>query len=328
MYDIEFIMPVCGRPERFLERINAFKDYGLLNISDYNVTMTLLVGSHDIPSITENWPCDVSIIKQKYNHPAPKIYGFYGTLPLDYEKRARWFFKLDDDSITNVGGILEQIDEEFRYYDPHYIFVDSIRDLWGPYRNILESMGFKDKYFPGTKPKFIHEWEGCIVSQKALHDIIQCSDSMAYLCECATVKKGWGDHALAIAAAFCDIKFSNSPYMTKNAAINNFSIFGGLYHHVHYIAPDKKEVWANFINQYFSSRQRIKDINFKKAYIKSKEPKKPKPEPKKETPRAVKLRRAVEQPSDKSKQEKAKIIVKPRKETRRPDKFRRKLKRL
>ena len=263
MYDIEFILPACAKPQRFLDRLNAFKKYGLLNIGDYKVNVVILSGKHDIPGVLDNWPCDVEVVTHhKNNHPAPKIYQYYADLEPGHEDRAKWFFKVDDDSITHVAGLMKQLEEDYDYNFPYYLLVDACTDLWHPYFDILVRMGLKDKIFPETKHgkwTYIHEWEGCIISRTAIKMMANCEMGKAYLQECATIPGGWGDHAVAVAAILAKVHPQDVPFLTKDPAVNELSIFGGRHHHIHYIAPDKEAEWSIFLNRYINSKQRIED---------------------------------------------------------------------
>jgi hypothetical protein len=264
MYDIEFILPACAKPQRFLDRLNAFKRYGLLNIGDYKVNVVILSGKQNIPNVLDNWPCDVEIVGHpKNNHPAPKIYQYYADLEPGHGERARWFFKLDDDSITDVGNLVKQLDEDYDHTVPYYLVVDVCTDLWGPYTDILVRMNIKDKIFPETnhgKWTYIHEWEGCITSSKAMEMIANCELGKEYLAECAKIPGGWGDHAVAVAAVLAKVHPQDASFLTKDPAVEELSTFGGRHHHIHYIAPDKEDEWARFMNYYMFSRQRINDL--------------------------------------------------------------------
>jgi hypothetical protein len=321
MYDMEFILPVCGRPVRFLERLNAFKKYGIMNLKDYKIRVVLLRGCQRIPELTENWPCDVRVESHEWNHPAPKIYAYFASLKPGYEKEARWFFKVDDDSMTNVGGLIEQLDNEYDYKSPYYLLTDAIHDLWGPYKLLLRQMDLHDKFFPPKKHgkwTYLHEWEGCIISQVALGQMLRCTISQEYLEACGKVNGGYGDHALAIAARMSNVHPLDVPFMTKDPAINDFSIFGGRHHHIHYIAPDKVGAWAGFMNRYLTSKQRQEDQKKEQERIKTKH---------KPTPREAKQEiKPVEQKPKTT--PKIRVSARARASTKHLDKFSRKLNKL
>lgn len=321
MYDMEIVMPVCGKPKRFLTRLNAFKQYGILNLQDYKIRMVLLYGNQNIPHIGSNWPCDVKLVSHDLNHPAPKIYSYFASLKPGYEKEARWFFKVDDDSLTNVGGLLDQLDDEYDHIHPYYLLVDAIQDLWEPYKLLLRQLEVHDKFFPPRKHgkwTYLHEWEGCIVSQAALGKMVRCEVGQGYLESCGKVNGGYGDHALAIAARLSGVHPMDVPFMTKDPAIGDFSIFGGRHHHIHYIAPDKKHPWAGFMNRYLTSKQRQEDQKKQRARIEIK----PKP-----TPREAKQakREAKEPPPP---PQKKRISARKRTPANHLDKFSRKMSKL
>jgi hypothetical protein len=52
-YDIEFVIPVSGKP-KYWKRLTDFKQVGLLNIKKHKVLVTLLTGTEPVPEVDKN----------------------------------------------------------------------------------------------------------------------------------------------------------------------------------------------------------------------------------------------------------------------------------
>lgn len=258
MYDLNVVLPVSGTPERFYNRIQAFKKFGLLNPKSYTVQISILHGTQSIDGITKDWPYPVKLHPHEFDHPAPKIYYYYGTMTMRMANRARWHLKVDDDSITDVHGLISYLDDHYDYQTPHYLCAGYMNNLWPAYKQILNELGMTKVVFP-KNIKFGHEWECCAISQAAMKQIINDKVAQNYLLMCSNIPRGWGDHAVAAASALALVRPKKLLKITYEPKIQRFSLFGGDLYHIHYVAPDKA-CWGKFMRHYANNEHMIPEI--------------------------------------------------------------------
>jgi hypothetical protein len=255
MYDLEVISTLHWS-EKYRERIDSFRRYGLLNIGARRVHLTLLTGrSGEACGISGGidalgWPCDVTIVAGEKDAQAPKVCEYLASLASRGPAEARWYLRVDDDSLTDVSGLLDRLDSLYDERDIHYIMCDYVRDLWPPYREILAELdaGYLLPENDHDKGAFIHEWEGCVLSRSALTRITAAPLARRFLERCASLDDGVADHPLAVAAALARVHPADCAFLTAQAAVDNFTLFGGRFAHIHYVAPDKPE-WPHVLER-------------------------------------------------------------------------------
>ncbi len=247
-HDIEFVVPVSTHGH-FADRLTDFVNYGLLNMADKRVLVTFLAGTHKLPSIALA-NANHRIVAHAVDHPAPKIYSFFSRLDRSHAARVRWLAKVDDDSVTNVAGLVDQLDQEYDYTKDCYLLADASFSFLPQYWNLLSFIGAKNISTPRrtNHPKFqaITEWECSIFSQSALRSLVSCAPAMQFLQRASEHPSGYGDQCTALAARIAKIPICDVPFMTKDPAVEEFSLFGGRFHHLHFLARDKGWIWKRF----------------------------------------------------------------------------------
>jgi len=108
-YDLELLLPVHLTGHR-RQRLDTFRQYGLLNLGTYRVRLVILSGTWDFSSHQDGWPCQLLVLPGPDDDPAMKVYNFYATRDEAWAAAARWFARVDDDSITDVGGLIQYLD--------------------------------------------------------------------------------------------------------------------------------------------------------------------------------------------------------------------------
>ena len=126
-YDLEVLMPISGKGI-FGGRLFHFKKYGLLNSENVKIKLILLTGTEQIPDIKEGWAenIDITTVRHFNDHPASKIYNFFAKQDPN-ELNADWYMRIDDDSITNVEGLMASL-SEFDSSKSHYFDVVGLQE--------------------------------------------------------------------------------------------------------------------------------------------------------------------------------------------------------
>ena len=253
MFDLHFVVPVTACESRFIRRLEGFKKYGLLNVGDHKIKVTLLAGTEKIPRVEKDWPenVQVEVHSSPLNYHAAKVHHYFSSLTEDVIRKTKWLAKIDDDSITDVSAIIKNLEQDSFDYQKEYYVASALNDVVHMEEvSIMVELGFK-RWFdpPGRSGGIWHEWEASLVSQTAMLKIINNETAMSLLRKRAVVEDGVTDYCLAIAAKICGIPPATATFMTKEPYIGDFSYFGGIYSHVHYVAPDCQNPAFGFLEK-------------------------------------------------------------------------------
>lgn len=235
MYDLEIVVPISLNKPKYAQRFEDFKKYGLLNLNNKKILLTLLVGTENVNIISWHKNIDIQIISHHANHPAAKIYGYYSQYNKELLDNIRWFAKFDDDSITDVNALVDYLDYEFDWWKEYYIAADVVPCG----RTVSECALLQEVEFKYSFHKSIyHEWEGCVISNRAMKTILNNKKSMHIMKKRSLIEKEFGDICLAIAARLCKIHPVKAYFMTKNPKLKDFTLMGGHLAHIHFMARD------------------------------------------------------------------------------------------
>lgn len=238
-YDIEMVIPVCTRGH-YGRRINDFKKYGLLNVRDKKVLVTLLVGLDNPGDLKNGWAenVDVNIVRYNLNHEACKVYNYFANYPLTNE--ARWIAKIDDDSINDVDVLVDQLDRYFDHNKDYYVVTILQDDLNEVEEGLLHSMGFGHWFaYSDREPYIIHEVEGSVVSVTGMKSILSTPSALELMQKRSVIQDGYTDVCLAAAARMAKIYPSHARFMSHEPFLGDFTLFGGNMSHVHFISHDR-----------------------------------------------------------------------------------------
>lgn len=283
MYDIEFQIGVCFDMP-WMRRIYDFKKYGLVNIGSKKVLVVLLPGQEITPSdLSQNWPenVDVKVIenKIKHSHLCSKLYNYYPIINDAIVDESRWFCKIDDDSITDVSGLVDSLDLEYDYQRDYVVVT-----CYGPptEEHIYDNKeaiacGYKRWFEHGEELLPEHEIEGIVLSQSAMRKISKNETAKKFMLNRATIPHGYGDVALAYAARMCKIYPHRAYFMSDLPLLKNFSTLGGYLNHIHLMSDDTNRILFNFWKltvdgTYFSLHQSIIKNNYSITWKKNKIP--------------------------------------------------------
>lgn len=249
MYDLEIITPVSVQTEYAL-RLDFFKKYGLLNIGDKKVLLTLLVGTASKAAVGSHWPCETRIIHSRTDCLAAKTYEAYAS----FEKpQARWTAKFDDDSVTDVSALVDLLDERYDHTREYYLVTELHKDMFPTERNLMKKLGYGHWFKVRKEEPFhiLHEVEGSVMSHAAFQRIL--SDEMAMklikmrstLIDNGPLHEYPNDVCLSAAAQMCKIYPVESFILARHAVVGNFTLFGGSVAHLHEMSFDKNKAAMN-----------------------------------------------------------------------------------
>lgn len=235
-YDIEIVIPVSFKAP-YGKRIQDFKKYGLLNIKDKKVLLTLLIGT-ETNKIEENWPdnVDVNIVSSDSDHEVSKVYLYFSNYK---DQQARWIAKFDDDSINDISNLVNKLDEDFDHAGDYYIITEFRPEQHRQEDDILKSLGYGRWFNPSCT--IWHELEGSVLSHSALTKITNNESAVNFMKKRAKIEEGYTDYALACAARISKIYPIDAYFLSRHPLIGDLAIFGGHLTHIHDISHDKNE---------------------------------------------------------------------------------------
>jgi hypothetical protein len=232
-YDLEIIIPAT--PEgKYGQRLLDFKNYGLLNVKDKKILVTLLIGPEKYSF--HDWPVETRAIQGKHKQETAKTYEFFSNLNPE-NIQSRWMAKIDDDTINDLSNWVDKLDEEYDYERDFYVVTECRPEQHRYEDNILRSMGYHRWFNP--KCTIWHELEGCVVSATAMHKITTNENAKTFLSQRASIPEGYNDYALACAARICKIYPTDAYFMSRHPLIGDLMFFGGYLTHIHEVSHDR-----------------------------------------------------------------------------------------
>ncbi len=249
--DLAILVPLCASG-KYLDRARAFQKVGLLNAKKSRVHITALIGTDPVESFPQAWGHPAMWEGSAFNHVACKIYNHYASMHMDYIESARWFMRVDDDSVTDVDGLVEYLDSNFNYTEPNYFHAHTNYDNAPHYRMAMEDTGYGHlvkRRVDGRWNALPHEWECSVTSQAMMKRIFGNPDIRVFFGRLASYEGGFGDHGLAMAARMVKCAPSEVEFLAHDAPFDDFTGWdGGSCYHLHTVAPDIEENW-NYLQQ-------------------------------------------------------------------------------
>lgn len=249
IYDINFVMPVADFSP-YNKRLKDMKKYGILNTENFKIKINLLLGPDDKfadQNISTGWIGDVTvqIIHTPYTTPGQKFAFYYTQITNEEINSAPWHIKIDDDTANDVAAILKDLDD----YDPSdrlYLVTEIKCEVENTEEDILRMLN-KQEWLN----KIEHEYEGCILSYKAILSLKQNPEAQKYLEMRMARSSGYGDQLVGIALKFCKLRPIHPGFMSVYPKVNEFSLFGGKLSHIHFFRG--RDLKKEMIFQYFQN---------------------------------------------------------------------------
>jgi hypothetical protein len=271
MYDLEILIPVDLEKDFIIQRFQDFRKWGFRNTENIKIKLWLMTSKNSrkkpLDELINSWPMnfDVQCVITPNNHVSQRIMHYY----VNYMKpdTARWYMRIDEDSMTNLGLLLKHLDEWFDHTRDFYIVGNTNRYTHEIERNILEPLGFQHWYF-GEHPE--HEYEISIVSNSAIKKICENQNCKEYLSLREEFAEGYGDHALCHCARMCKIYPFKVDWIRTHANLMAFSS-GKYVAHIHEISRDRThEVfdWFEFTQNNVPNKELEKEITNNSYFLK------------------------------------------------------------
>jgi hypothetical protein len=241
-YDLEIIVSTCLK---YQSRFRDFKKYGLLNIKDKKIKVNVILSNLEaIWDIENDWPVgvDVKIITESNYCYIQNLYNFF--LKFDLEKlNSRWIMKVDDDSVTDVSGLINNLDQFYDHNESYYLAANCSKfenvGGYGPeYWCLPEYVDCLEKY-----KQFVfllqHETECCVISKKGFQKILKNKEALNLLSCRSKAFGGCTDCTLAFASSIAKVYPIDCPFLTHLPELQKFSLLpGGFKNHIHLISRE------------------------------------------------------------------------------------------
>jgi hypothetical protein len=254
MFDLDVIVPLCGK---FMQRLDDFKRYGLVNQGGRKVRVNIILSGERIKGLDKGWGGDfaVRVVENESPEYVANLYRFY--LSIDPGKQdSRWLIRVDDDSCTDVDGLVSNLDRFYGYEGPVYL-----GDLH-PLQNALN--GFEGhvyqqyKHLLGEYEPFgnllMTEVESGAMNSQAVSKVMENPSSRRLLEKRASLEGGYGDCAVALAAYLAGVRPLSCPFITHQPLVRDFSLLGGVRNHIHMVArrPEGENFWTRAPGEVFT----------------------------------------------------------------------------
>jgi len=250
-YDLMITCMFSFSKEKYIKAFNNFLEHGLLNIKDRKILLNALIDEEIYEEFLKyNFKYPVKVYTYKYDNVSQKIYTFYKDNIKNISDSTRWHIQVDDDSSTDVDGLLSKLDKIYNPDIPMHIICGSLNDLNSnlkkifleynfPINESIENLTFYKSYWE-------HEWEFSIQSYsffKTINESIK-NDALDALIK----NNGFSDHGLSALAVLNKIPIIPCKFAHFSNILNNFSLNGGNFYHIHYL---KDQDYNNLINLEF-----------------------------------------------------------------------------
>lgn len=259
LFDLEILLPVHPTG-KWLDRLESFRRFGLLPAPSLRVRLVLLCGTYDLdPELRDAsvWPGvdSVAVVNSTSDHPAPKIYDYYANVLPEEGLRARWFLRVDDDSLTDIRRLMNHLDFTFGWRDPLHLTGTIGCNAFPPYLSALRELS-GERFLQGAEHCLLfHEREHALTSYGAMRRIIANRMAREFLRRIALIPNGLRDHGLSYAARICGIPLSQMPFLSAQCQLNEFALFsptGNGFFHIHGLSPDNAGMWSRYMGKRFA----------------------------------------------------------------------------
>lgn len=256
LFDLEILLPVYPTG-KWLDRLESFRRFGLLSGEQLRVRLVLLCGTYELdPALRDPnaWPGinNVAVVNGTSDHPPSKIYDYYANVLPEEGLRARWYLRVDDDSLTDIRRLVNHLDFTFHWRDPLHLAGTILSDTRLPYAAVLRELR-GERFLKGAGHcQVFHEWEHSLTSHEAMRRIISHRMAREFLRRVALIPDGFGDHCLSYAARIVGIPLSPVPFLSAHCQLDQFALFspsGDGFFHIHYLSPDTPEEWACYMDK-------------------------------------------------------------------------------
>lgn len=240
MFDLDVILPAC---QKFKNRLEDFKRYGLVNLGGRSVRVNLIVSGENFDGLKTGWPNGVSVNVNQNNSTeyVANIYRFYLTIN-HQAPDFKWLIRLDDDSCTDVNGLVTNLDKFYGHENPYCLgdlhpLQNALNGLeGGVYQEYKELLG---DFLPFSRLMMV-EIECGVLSKAAAKIVLSNPSSRALIERRSCLNGGYGDSVVALASAMARVYPTSCPFITHEPFLHEFSLLGGIRNHIHMISRNSE----------------------------------------------------------------------------------------
>lgn len=236
MNDAKFVVLAT---EKSKKRLENFLEYCLENKSK-KIECVLLLGPKNensfAESIIEKYQTEnkkISIVRYTTDEPSFKRNRYFRDLDQDTVDNFKWLISIDEDSITNVDGLIDSLNDDFNEDFPAYV-CGEIMDNFQKEEFLVAELFEKEYWYNGNSGP-LHEWEISCLNNKTMQMMINSEIIKKVFTYRTRFLSGWGDHCLALCLKMLQIYPVQASYMTSTNKIYEHSLLGKKFHHTHYI---------------------------------------------------------------------------------------------
>jgi hypothetical protein len=212
-----------------------------MNVGENKILLNLIVSNDEkINDIEIGWPesVDVKIHSMASSNYVGNLFKFISEI-VPQDLNSRWIAKIDDDSSTDISGLINNLDEFYDHNKDFYLAASCLDDLFlSPEIQILDQyekeMGVYQKILHNIR----HEIECCVLSVTAVKTIFSNKMSVELLKKRSCIEGGVTDVALAFASAMAKVYPIQCPFLSHLPLVSEFSIANGMLNHIHMISRD------------------------------------------------------------------------------------------
>ena len=248
-FDLEVMLLASTTKEKYVTRLQSFVKYGLLNTSSHKIAISVILDQKDDPSKLDFLPKEYKVKMIETPYWDQKVSEYLTT---DKTENARWLINVNDDSSTNVGMLLYDLDRYYNWYDALYLTAERLFDLMPTYKDILIELGYgwwfnnwyenpcnQNPYDRNQQYWFAHDWEFSALSNSAVKRIRNSEECAKFILKMKDRLHciGLADHLSGILPRLCGMHPIECLFATSQCQFNQFSYVNhsGRWHHIHYI---------------------------------------------------------------------------------------------
>ena len=245
-----------------------------------------LLENNPIPNI------ETKLFRYHTDEPSFKRMNGYLNISEQTFQNYRWHISIDEDSITDIDGLITALDEDYDNSNCAYVSGENMNNFQNEELVIAEALG-KSNWYQNYGP--YHEWEITCLNQKTMQTIVENPWAKKILKLRSKMESGWGDHCLGLALKFCKVYPTQSNYITATNKILEHSLLKKQYYHVHHIYekmyqgevlgmhhllpvlhmpdnPEKKTAWLTILENNNNKQIGIVNLNQDKSISTKREP--------------------------------------------------------
>jgi len=248
-YDLMITCMFSLSKDKYIKAFQNFLKYGLLNIKNKKIILNALVCERDKKAFENiKFPYPVNFFYFEKDTIGEKIYSFYVNNSTYISNSTRWHIQVDDDSSTDISGLVDRLDSIYDYNIPMHLTCGELHDFHPKIKEVLlnnniiiEKQSNNLEFIPTY---WVHEWECSIQSHGFFKKILENIDILTSLIN----ENVPSDHGLSLMAFINKIPVIPCKFIHFANLIDQFSLNGGKYYHIHYL---KDENYKNLINSDF-----------------------------------------------------------------------------